>query len=176
MRLWPPRCCRFGFVCSSAHPRPGERHSSWVRFFASRIRLSVLHFAANAAIAAALLPVWVRLFVRTSTPGAPLLKVGSFFRFANPARLSEATPKLGSFFQPVVLAGGAVLKQLQDSPRIFEIRIFPVRLRGSNFSSADRGSRPRFASAVKPVRPKCVLKDRLSPSGLCFLRVSASLR
>ncbi len=45
-------------------------------------------------------PVCVRLFVGESTPGAPLLELGSFFQFSNPARLFRANCGLGSFFQP----------------------------------------------------------------------------
>jgi hypothetical protein len=95
----------------------GRRHSSWVRFFkfanpalfSGRTAIGFV-FSAGSFLAVGGCAITqvrdgarffeIRSLVRESTPGAPLLELGSFFQIRESPSLFRANRSLGSFFQP----------------------------------------------------------------------------
>ena len=125
---------RFGFVCSSANPRPGAPLLELGSFFQFRESGSLFHanrkfgfvfstgsFSSRGGAIKQLQGgarfFEIRSFVRESTPGAPLLELGSFFQIRESGSTFRANCNLGSFFQPSSFSSrGCAIRQLQGRP------------------------------------------------------------
>ena len=133
MRPWPRRRSPFGFVRSTTpNPLPGRRH-------------------------------WLGSYFRFGTRPFSLRReprFGFVFSTCKPAELRNcrcygkaARESVGFVFSNVKVrsSGSSLSSQLPDGPRVFDIRLVPVRARGTVLLSG----RPCLASSVCPHRQQC---------------------